>query len=130
MDSTFKQQDINDPNFKKHINAMTSVVGYVAEFDKYRETRNRPKNKLYYPLKLAEEAGEVAEVAVALEGSRRKIKKLGGAAALKDSLVSELGDCLNVLMLIAEQRDIEPSQVIKAATLKLYKKRNKGALHG
>jgi len=119
-----------DTDFSKHVNAMTAVVGYVAELDKYRGNRNRPNNKLYYPLKLAEEAGEVAEVAVALEGSRRKLKKLGGAAGAKLALEEELGDVFNLVFLIAEQHDLDPNMVIKAATQKLYTKRNRGSSHG
>lgn len=117
-------------DFTKHVNAMTAVVGYVAELDKYRGNRNRPNNKLYYPLKLAEECGEVAEVAVALEGSRRKLKKLGGVNAAKLSLEEELGDVFNLVFLIAEQHSLDPNQVIKAATRKLYAKRNVGTTHG
>ena len=108
-----------------NINAMTASIGYVQELKKYREKRNRPKNKLYYPLKLSEETGEVAEVAVALEGSKRKIKKLGGAPLLKTRLADELADVFNLVMLIAEQHNLAPADVIKSATSKLYKKRNR-----
>ena len=114
-----------DPAYNKHVDAMTASVGYVEELKRYRTNRSRPKNKLYYPTKLAEEAGEVAEVAVALDGSRRKIKKLGGKALLKTRLADELGDVYNVIMLIAEQHDLNPADVIRSATSKLYKKRNR-----
>lgn len=115
----------NNPDFTAHVDAITSIVGYVTELKTYRSERNRPNNKLYYPLKLAEEAGEVAEVAVALEGSRRKLKKLGGRVGARMALVEELGDVLNIVFLIAEQQGIEVSDVVSAAENKLRRKRNR-----
>lgn len=114
----------------KALDNVTSIVKYAAELEQYRANRSRPKNKLYYALKLAEEAGELGEVAIAIDGNRRKIKKLGGVANLRTVLLEELGDCYNQVMLFAEQNNVSVSQVIDAAARKLHAKRNSGSTHG
>jgi NTP pyrophosphatase (non-canonical NTP hydrolase) len=90
----------------------------------YRENRNRPNNPLYYVCKLAEEVGEVSEAAVALEGSRRKLKKFQAEGRTPlSAFTEELADVINVAMLAAEQRDISPEALLIRAAEKMKEKR-------
>lgn len=111
-------------NVKPSIKALKALNLYLEEMRLYREQRNRPNNPLYYVCKLAEEAGEVAEAAVALDGSRRKIKKFKeeGKTPL-EAFKEELADILNVAFLAAEQRDINPEDLLLRAAEKMEEKR-------
>lgn len=113
----------SDPRIRGFADVITKSVEYASELQEYRANRNRPNNKLYYALKLSEEAGEVAEVCLALEGSRRKIAKLGGKASAREALVEELGDTLNVVMLLAEHHDLNMAEILESGRNKLEVKR-------
>jgi NTP pyrophosphatase (non-canonical NTP hydrolase) len=114
----------SDSNAQETMEAALALAGFCSELQEYRASRNRPNNALYYTAKLAEEAGEVAEAAVAMEGSRRKVKKLKERGETpRQALVNELGDVFNVVFLLAEQKDINVTEIIKAGRRKLYKKR-------
>lgn len=109
---------------KPSVAAMKALNSYLEEMRLYREQRNRPNNPLYYVCKLAEEVGEVSEAAVALDGSRRKIKKLQAAGRTPlDAFIEELADVVNVAMLAAEQKDVTPEAILEKAAQKMKEKR-------
>jgi NTP pyrophosphatase (non-canonical NTP hydrolase) len=80
----------------------------------------------YFYNKLSEETGEVAEVASALMGSERKCKKiLKKHNSLEDALLEELGDTVNVVMIIASQHGLKPEDVIDMGRIKMKRKNDK-----
>lgn len=80
----------------------------------------------YFYNKLSEETGEVAEVASAIMGSESKQRKLlKKHSTLEEALLEELGDTVNVVMIIAARHGLEPDQVISMGYRKLKKKNDK-----
>ena len=114
------------PNLEEKEKTGIYMASYVDELATYRKNRHRPKNTMYYGLKLAEECGELAEAVLAFEGSRRKVKKLAAQGATPfERIVEELGDVVNVAFLYAEQFDIPISEVLRAGSEKLSLRRRK-----
>ena len=114
------------PNLEEKTKSALHMATYIDELETYRKNRHRPKNPLYYVAKLAEEIGELAEAALADEGSRRKVAKLKAAGVTpRERLVEELGDVINVAFLLAEQYDIPLSTLLDTGSAKLKAKRLK-----
>ena len=114
------------PNLEEKTETANHMATYIDELEQYRKNRHRPKNNLYYVVKLNEESGELAEAILAFEGSRRKIKKLAEAGVTPiERIKEELGDVVNVAFLIAEQFDVPLSEVLDIGSRKLQEKRLK-----
>lgn len=114
------------PNLEEKTKTALHMASYIDELEVYRKNRYRPKNPLYYVAKLSEEVGELAEAALADEGSRRKVAKLKAAGVTpRQRLIEELGDVVNVAFLLAEQYDIPLSQLLDTGCAKLKSKRLK-----
>lgn len=114
------------PNLEEKMKTALHMATYIDELETYRKNRHRPNNPLYYIAKLAEELGELAEAALADEGSRRKIAKLKAAGVTpRQRLIEELGDVVNVAFLLAEQYDIPLSILLDTGSAKLKQKRLK-----
>lgn len=114
------------PNLEEKCKTAEHMATYVDELETYRKNRHRPKNNMYYGLKLAEECGELAEAVLAFEGSTRKIKKLRDAGETPlERIKHEMGDVLNVTFLYAEQFDIPLSELLDIGSAKLRNKRLK-----
>lgn len=108
------------------VDELKAYVDYLTEMQAYRSERNRPANKLYYIVKMAEEVGEAGEAAVALDGSRRKIAKLKAEGVTPlERLKEELADVVNTAFLAAEQHGITPEQLLRQGADKMAAKRNK-----
>ena len=76
------------PNLEEKTKTALHMATYIDELELYRKNRHRPKNPLYYITKLAEELGELAESALANEGSRRKINKFNSSGLTpRDKLI-------------------------------------------
>lgn len=114
------------PNLEEKCKTAEHMATYIDELETYRKNRHRPKNNMYYGVKLAEECGELAEAVLAYEGSTRKIKKLKsqGVTPLQ-RITEELGDVVNVAFLLAEQFDIPLSTILDTGSTKLRNKRLK-----
>lgn len=114
------------PNLEEKTKTAVHMATYVDELELYRKNRHRPKNNMYYGLKLTEESGELAEAVLAYEGSRRKVKKLKDAGVTPlERIKEELSDVVNVAFLYAEQFDIPLSSLLDAGSAKLKEKRLK-----
>ena len=114
------------PNLEEKTKTALHMATYIEELDTYRKNRHRPKNNLYYAVKLGEESGELAEAVLAFEGSRRKVNKLADAGVTPlERIKEELGDIVNVAFLLAEQFDIPLSVVLDTGSKKLKAKRLK-----
>lgn len=125
MKSTIKNIAFQ-PNLEEKTKSALHMATYIDELEQYRKNRHRPTNPLYYVTKLAEEVGELAEAALADQGSRRKVAKLKAAGATpRQCLVEELGDVVNVAFLLAEQYDIPLSTLLDTGSEKLKQKRLK-----
>lgn len=80
----------------------------------------------YFYNKLHEETGEVAEVASAWMGSEAKVKKLlKKHDDLTEAMLEELGDTLNVVMILAARHDLSFDEVVDMGRRKLKKKNDK-----
>ena len=80
----------------------------------------------YFYNKLSEETGEVAEVAAAFMGSESKIKKLlKKHETLEHALLEELGDTVNVAMIIGARHNLTPDEIIDMGRIKLKRKNDK-----
>lgn len=80
----------------------------------------------YFYNKLAEEAGEVAEVASAYMGSNKKIRKiLSKYECLEEAMLEELGDTMNVVMILASRHNITFDDVVEAGRQKFKTKNDK-----
>lgn len=93
-------------------------------FEEYKKAHNKFNENLntapmFYFLKLMEEVGEVAEITAALNGSTRKLAKLGGKEKLRDKLIEELGDVVCVALTCAFTHGIEPEELFEANAAKL-----------
>ncbi|MHA2063171.1 MAG: MazG nucleotide pyrophosphohydrolase domain-containing protein [Candidatus Thorarchaeota archaeon] len=127
MVKTVKPRNVAfEPNLEEKTKTALHMATYIEELNTYRKNRHRPKNNLYYAVKLAEESGELAEAVLAFEGSRRKVKKLAaqGVTPLQ-RIKEELGDVVNVAFLLAEQFDIPLSELLDTGSQKLKAKRLK-----
>ena len=114
------------PNLEEKTKTALHMATYIDELELYRKNRHRPKNPLYYIAKLTEELGELAESALANEGSRRKINKFKSSGLTpRDKLIEELGDVVNVAFLLAEQYNIPLSVLLDTGSIKLNEKRLK-----
>lgn len=114
------------PNLEEKTKTALHMATYVDELVVYRKNRHRPKNNMYYGLKLAEECGELSEAVLAFEGSRRKILKLRKVGDTpRERIIEELADVVNVAFLYAEQFDIPLSQLLDQGSKKLKEKRLK-----
>ena len=103
--------------------ASTSLLESVDMIVKEINRRPKAENNLYFIAKLQEEAGELAEAALALEGSKRKIKKLWDAGTTpSERFLEELSDVLNVVFLFAHQRNISLDKLFYTASEKMIKK--------
>jgi NTP pyrophosphatase (non-canonical NTP hydrolase) len=80
----------------------------------------------YFYNKLAEEAGEVAEVASAYMGSNKKVKKiLSKYECLEEAMLEELGDTVNVVMILAARHNLTFDEVVEAGRQKFKTKNDK-----
>ena len=114
------------PNLEEKTKTALHMATYIDELELYTKNRNRPKNPLYYITKLTEELGELAESALANEGSRRKVSKFKNIGLTpRDKLIEELGDVVNVAFLLAEQYNIPLSVLLDTGSIKLKEKRLK-----
>ena len=114
------------PNLEEKCKTATHMATYIDELETYRKNRHRPKNNMYYGLKLTEECGELAEAVLAFEGSSRKIKKLKAQGVTPlERIKEELADVVNVAFLYAEQFDIPLSELLDNGSKKLRMKRLK-----
>lgn len=114
------------PNLEEKCKTAEHMATYIDELETYRKNRHRPKNNMYYGLKLTEECGELAEAVLAYEGSQRKIKKLRVAGVTPlERIKEELADVVNVAFLYAEQFDIPLSELLDIGSTKLAFKRSK-----
>jgi len=112
------------PNLEEKTKTGIHMATYVDELAIYRSNRHRPKNPLYYVAKLSEEAGELAEAALADAGSKRKVDKLKSQGVTpKQRLIEEISDVINVAFLLAEQYDIPLSTILDTGSEKLKQKR-------
>jgi NTP pyrophosphatase (non-canonical NTP hydrolase) len=112
------------PNLEEKTKTALHMATFVDELELYRKNRHRPKNNMYYGLKLTEECGELAEAVLAFEGSRRKIKKLAEQGVTpQERIFEELADIVNVAFLYAEQFDIPLSELLDQGSKKLREKR-------
>ena len=129
MPRTKKPQPRNvsfQPNLEEKCKTATHMASYIDELETYRKNRHRPKNNMYYGLKLTEECGELAEAVLAYEGSARKIKKLRAEGVTPlERITEELADVVNVAFLYAEQFDIPLSVILDNGITKLRNKRLK-----
>ena len=94
---------------------------YKSAEDKLDEYNNlyMKKDMLIYIAKLAEEVGEVAEIAAAYNGSRSKENKLGGRHKLKEKMTEEIGDVIAIALTIARQYGINNEEVWSSLATKL-----------
>lgn len=78
----------------------------------------------YYPIKLMEECGEVAEAYVAhVFGSKKKIKKIAQKGqSPRDALIEEIADVVFVAELIALSQGISQEEIAKAIISKASKR--------
>lgn len=127
MTKTTKPRDIAfQPNLEEKCTTAVHMATYIDELEVYRKNRHRPKNRLYYAVKLSEEVGELSEAMLAYEGSARKKKKLKNQGVTPhERIIEELGDVVNVAFLLAEQFDIPLSKLLDTGSQKLKAKRLK-----
>lgn len=94
---------------------LTTTMGHIEDTPTY-----------YFYNKLAEETGEVAEVASAYMGSDKKvIKLLKTHDNLEEAMLEELSDTVNVVMILAARHNITFEEIIDTGRLKLKKKNDK-----
>ena len=74
----------------------------------------------YFHNKLMEEAGEIAAVFSAYMGSSKKVKKFERKhGSLREALLDELGDTVNVIMILSARYSIKPEEVIERGRVKM-----------
>ena len=112
------------PNLEEKTKTAQHMATYIDELEVYRKNRHRPKNNMYYGLKMAEECGELSEAILAFEGSSRKLKKLRAQGVTPlERIKEELGDVINVAILLAEQFNIPLSELLDTGSIKLKNRR-------
>lgn len=111
-------------DIRKEIHA-SIVKNYCDELNRtLRLIKNTPTH--YFYNKLAEETGEVAEVASAYMGAKNKEDKiLEKHECLQDAMLEELADVINVSIMLAGRHHLSFEEVLEEATRKLKKKNDK-----
>lgn len=103
---------------------MNEMDKYATELEIKWKTQDRPSNPLYWLVKLTEEMGELAEVVLAINGDERKALKIEKKGLnVTQALRNELGDCFNVVMLLADYYGIMPEEVVNYATSVMIERR-------